>query len=158
MYISCISVTWAESQQQSLKFSNVLIFSGRIDGRKSTFFISRIQRVLDTRIELGWWWWRWYRQWWLLQNIHCRPSISLLATLLGTRIFCYNPTRTLLEVKKAYSFVPGNDTCLSVFTSLYVLLLFLSFTDIVSMKIRLIWWIHISLWYYVLWYNKIELW
>ena len=26
------------------------------------------------------------------------------------------------------------------------------------MKIRLIWWIHISLWYYVLWYNKIELW
>ena len=27
-------------------------------------------------------------------DIHCRPSISLLATLLGTRIFCYNPTRS----------------------------------------------------------------
>ena len=39
-----------------------------------------------------------------VQNIHCRPSISLLATLLATRIFYYNPTRTLLEVKKPYSF------------------------------------------------------
>ena len=41
-------------------------------------------------------------------DIHCRPSISLLATLLGTRIFCYSPTRTLLEVKKSYSFVPAH--------------------------------------------------
>ena len=39
-----------------------------------------------------------------VQNIHDRPSISLLATLLATRIFYYNPTRTLLEVKKPYSF------------------------------------------------------
>ena len=36
-------------------------------------------------------------------NVHCRPLISLLATLLATRIFCYNPTRTLLEVRKPYS-------------------------------------------------------
>ena len=39
-----------------------------------------------------------------IQNIHCRPLISLLATLLATRIFYYNPTRTLLEVKNPYSF------------------------------------------------------
>ena len=38
-----------------------------------------------------------------VQNIHCRPSISLLATLLATRIFYFNPTGTLLEVKKSYS-------------------------------------------------------
>ena len=38
------------------------------------------------------------------QNVHYRPLISLLATLLGTRIFYHNPTRALLEVKKPYSF------------------------------------------------------
>ena len=36
--------------------------------------------------------------------------ISLLATLLGTRIFYHNPTRTLLGIKKPYSLGPGYDT------------------------------------------------
>ena len=37
------------------------------------------------------------------------PLISLLATLLGTRIFYRNPTRTLLGVIKPYSLGPDED-------------------------------------------------
>ena len=40
----------------------------------------------------------------VVQNIHCQPSILLLATLLAIWIFYCNPTRTLLEVKKPFSF------------------------------------------------------
>ena len=39
-----------------------------------------------------------------IQNIHCRPLILLLSTLLSTRIFYNNPTKTLFEVKMPYSF------------------------------------------------------
>ena len=38
------------------------------------------------------------------------PIIDFATRYSTLRIFCYNPTRTLLEVKKAYSFVPDPNS------------------------------------------------